>query len=90
MTAGAFPSPWPSANAGSRLFAHGRYSLPRRIEDNPQQILRTFEKPLVHGRRNAPIQQREEDHGDGQTAEDRDADALLRLIQAAVRRLSAG
>ena len=26
------------------FFAHGAYSLPKRIVDNPQQILRTFEK----------------------------------------------
>lgn len=73
------------------FFAHGRYSLPRRIEDNPQQILRTFEKAFWSmGGETLQFSSGKKTMVMGKQLEDRDADALLKLIQVAVRRLSAG
>ena len=73
------------------FFAHGRYSLPRRIEDNPQQILRTFEKAFWSmGGETLQFSSGKKTMVMGKQLDDRDADALLKLIQAAVRRLSAG
>lgn len=84
------------ANAfGSRglpdFFAHGRYSLPKRVEDNPQQILRTFEQAFwsmggetlqfTSGKRTMVL---------GKQLSDRDADTLLKQLHASIRRLSAG
>ena len=72
------------------FFAHGAYSLPKRIEENPQQILRTFEKAFwsmggetlqfSSGKRTMVL---------GKQLNDRDADTLLKMVQSAVRRLSA-
>ena len=72
------------------FFAHGAYSLPKRIEDNPQQILRTFEKAFwsmggetlqfSSGKRTMVL---------GKQLRDRDADTLLKMVQSAIRRLSA-
>ena len=73
------------------FFAHGRYSLPQRIEENPQQILRTFEQAFwsmggetlqfSSGKRTMVL---------GKQLSDRDADTLLKQLQASIHRLSAG
>ena len=73
------------------FIAHGAYSPIRRIEENPQQILRTFEQAFwsmggetlqfSSGKRTMVL---------GKQLSDRDADTLLKLLQAAARRLSAG
>ena len=71
------------------FFAHGTYSLPKRIKETPQQILRTFESAFwslggeTHqfsiGKRTMVL---------GKQLSDRDADTLLKMVQSAVRRLS--
>ena len=73
------------------FIAHGAYSPIRRIEENPQQILRTFEQAFwsmggetlqfSSGKRTMVL---------GKQLNDRDADTLLKLLQTAARRLSAG
>ena len=72
------------------FFSHGAYSLPKRIKENPQQILRTFEKAFwsmggetlqfSSGKRTMVL---------GKQLSDRDADTLLRMVHSAIRRLSA-
>ncbi|MED5336050.1 MAG: hypothetical protein VX880_07020, partial [Bacteroidota bacterium] len=72
------------------FFAHGTYSLPQRIKENPQQILRTFESAFWSlggetlqfscGKRTMVL---------GKQLSDRDADTLLKMVQSAIRRLSA-
>ena len=72
------------------FFAHGAYSLPKRIKENPQQILRTFEKAFwslggetlqfSSGKRTMVL---------GKQLSDRDADTLLKMVHSAIRRLSA-
>jgi hypothetical protein len=72
------------------FFAHGTYSLPQRIKENPQQILRTFESAFWSlggetlqfscGKRTMVL---------GKQLSDRDADTLVKMVQSAIRRLSA-
>ena len=72
------------------FFAHGTYALPQRIKENPQQILRTFESAFwslggetlqfSSGKRTMVL---------GKQLSDRDADTLLKMVQSAIRRLSA-
>ena len=72
------------------FFAHGTYSLPQRIKENPRQILRTFESAFwslggetlqfSSGKRTMVL---------GKQLSDRDADTLLKMVQSAIRRLSA-
>lgn len=71
------------------FFAHGTYSMPTRIEANPQQILQTFEKAFwsmggetlqfSSGKRTMVL---------GKQLSEQHANALLKLIQGAVRRLN--
>ena len=71
------------------FFAHGTYSMPTRIKANPQQILQTFEKAFwsmggetlqfSSGKRTMVL---------GKQLSEQHADALLKLIQGAVRRLN--
>lgn len=70
------------------FFAHGTYTMPSRIEANPQQILQTFEKAFwsmggetlqfSSGKRTMVL---------GKQLSEQHASALLKLIQGAVRRL---
>jgi hypothetical protein len=72
------------------FFAHGTYSLPQRIKETPQQILRTFESAFWSlggetlqfscGKRTMVL---------GKQLSDRDADTLVKMVQSAIRRLSA-
>ena len=71
------------------FFAHGTYTMPSRIEANPQQILQTFEKAFwsmggetlqfSSGKRTMVL---------GKQLSEQHASALLKLIQGAVRRLN--
>lgn len=71
------------------FFAHSTYSMPTRIEANPQQILQTFEKAFwsmggetlqfSSGKRTMVL---------GKQLSEQHANALLKLIQGAVRRLN--
>ena len=72
------------------FFAHGTYKMPARIEANPQQILQTFERAFwsmggetiqfSSGKRTLVL---------GKQLSEKHADALLKLVQAAVKRLVA-
>ena len=71
------------------FFAHGTYRMPSRIETNPQQILQTFEKAFwsmggetiqfSSGKRTMVL---------GKQLSEQHANALLKLIHGAVRRLN--
>ena len=72
------------------FFAHGTYSTPRRIKENPQQILRTFEKAFWSmGGETLQFSSGKRTMVFGKQLSDRDADTLLKLIQSATRRMSA-
>lgn len=71
------------------FFAHGAYSLPKRIVPNPQQILRTFEQAFWSmGGETIQFEAGSRTLVVGKQLKDRDADALLKLIQSAIRRRS--
>ncbi len=73
------------------FIAHGAYSPIRRIEENPQQILRTFEQAFWSmGGETLQFSSGKRTMVMGKQLSDRDADTLLKLLQAAARRLSAG
>ena len=71
------------------FFAHGTYRMPSRIETNPQQILQTFEKAFwsmggetiqfSSGKRTMVL---------GKQLSEQHANALLKLIHGAIRRLN--
>lgn len=71
------------------FFAHGVYSAPKTIPDNPQQILRTFEQAFWSmGGETLQFSSGKRTMVFGKQLSDRDADTLLKLLMAAVRRLS--
>lgn len=71
------------------FFAHGAYSTPKTIPDNPQQILRTFEQAFWSmGGETLQFSSGKRTMVFGKQLTDRDADTLLKLVMAAVRRLS--
>jgi len=73
------------------FFAHGAYSFPRRIKENPQQIMRTFEKAFWSmGGETIQFSSGKKTLILGKQLSDRDADTLLRIVQGSIRRLSAG
>jgi len=73
------------------FFAHEAYSFPRRIKENPQQIMRTFEKAFWSmGGETIQFSSGKKTLILGKQLSDRDADTLLRIVQGSIRRLSAG
>lgn len=72
------------------FFAHGSHSALRRVEENPQQILRTFEQAFWSmGGETLQFSSGKRTMVMGKQLSDRDADALLQVLQAALRRFSA-
>ena len=72
------------------FFAHGTYRLPSKIQENPQQILRTFEKAFWSmGGETLQFDSGKRTMVLGKQLDERDADALLKMMVAACKRLSA-
>lgn len=72
------------------FFAHGTYRLPSKIQENPQQILRTFEKAFWSmGGETLQFDSGKRTMVLGKQLDERDADALLKMMIAACKRLSA-
>ena len=71
------------------FFAHGRYSAPKRIQENPQQILRTFEKAFWSlGGETLQFDSGKRTMVMGKQLSEKDASALLKMMTAACKRLS--
>ena len=71
------------------FFAHGTYTMPSRIEANPQQILQTFEKAFWSmGGETLQFSSWKRTMVLGKQLSEQHASALLKLIQGAVRRLN--
>ena len=71
------------------FFAHGAYKGLSRIEENPTQILRTFEKAFWSmGGETLQFSGGKRTMVFGKQLSDRDADGLLRLMRPATQRLS--
>lgn len=71
------------------FFAHGAYRGIQRIEENPTQILRTFEQAFWSmGGETLKFEAGRRTMVFGKQLDDRDADALLRLLRTAADRLS--
>lgn len=72
------------------FFAHGTYRLPSKIQENPQQILRTFETAFWSmGGETLQFDSGKRTMVLGKQLDERDADALLKMMIAACKRLSA-
>ena len=71
------------------FFAHGAYQRLVRVEENPTQILRTFEKAFWSmGGESLQFKSGKRTMVFGKQLSERDADALLRLLRPASERLS--
>ncbi len=71
------------------FFAHGAYSGLSRIEENPTQILRTFEKAFWSmGGETLQFSSGKRTMVFGKQLTDRDADGLMRLMRPAAQRLA--
>jgi len=71
------------------FFAHGRYNTPKRIQENPQQILRTFEKAFWSlGGETLQFDAGKRTMVMGKQLSEKDANALLKMMAGACKRLS--
>ena len=71
------------------FFAHGSYNAPKRIQENPQQILRTFERAFWSlGGETLQFDAGKRTMVMGKQLSEKDANALLKMMAGACKRLS--